>query len=130
MENHMNHKGKIPAKSMHTSHHKDMVKGMHANHHQHMVLDFKKRFIVSLILTVPILLLSPQIQNLLKIENVLRFPGDSYILFALSSAVFFYGGWPFLRGIYNELKSKQPGMMTLIALAIVTAYVYSSCNVT
>lgn len=117
MENHMNHKGKMPAKSM------------HMDHHQHMVSDFRKRFIVSAILTIPILLLSPLIQNLLRIENIFKFTGDIYILFALSSAVFFYGGWPFLKGIYSELKSKQPGMMTLIALAIVVAYVYSSAVV-
>ena len=94
-----------------------------------MVADFKKRFIVSAILTLPILLLSPLIQNLLKIEDIFQFPGDVYVLFALSSVVFFYGGWPFLKGIYNELKAKQPGMMTLIALAIVVAYVYSSAVV-
>ena len=94
-----------------------------------MVADFKKRFIVSAILTIPILLLSPLIQNLLKIEDIFKFPGDVYILFALSSVVFFYGGWPFLKGIYNELKAKQPGMMTLIALAIVVAYIYSSAVV-
>jgi Cu2+-exporting ATPase len=117
MENHMNHKGKMPAK------------GMHMDHHQHMVSDFRKRFIVSAILTIPILLLSPLIQNLLRIENIFKFTGDIYILFALSSAVFFYGGWPFLKGICSELKSKQPGMMTIIALAIVVAYVYSSAVV-
>ena len=99
------------------------------NRHQHMVADFKKRFIVSAILTIPILLLSPLIQNLLKIEDIFKFPGDIYVLFVLSSVVFFYGGWPFLKGIYNELKAKQPGMMTLIALAIVVAYIYSSAVV-
>ena len=111
--------------------HKEMIKkkSMQMNHHQHMVADFRKRFIVSIILTIPILLLSPLIQSLLKIENILSFNGDAYVLFALSSAVFFYGGWPFLKGIVNEIKSKQPGMMTLIALAIVVAYVYSSAVV-
>ncbi len=104
-------------------------KGMDMNHHQHMVADFRKRFIVSIVLTIPILLLSPLIQGLLRIENVLSFTGDSYVLFALSTIVFFYGGWPFLKGIYNEIKAKQPGMMTLIALAIVVAYVYSSAVV-
>ena len=117
MENHMKHKEKMP------------MKGMHMGHHQHIVADFRKRFIVSIILTIPILLLSPLIQNLLKIENSLQFTGDVYVLFVLSSIVFFYGGWPFLKGIYNEIKSKQPGMMTLIALAIVVAYVYSSAIV-
>jgi Cu2+-exporting ATPase len=117
MDSHMNQKAMMPKKSM------------HMDHHQHMVADFRKRFIVSAILTIPILLLSPLIQNLLGIENILKFPGDSYVLFGLSSVVFFYGGWPFLKGIYNELKSRQPGMMTLIALAITVAYVYSSAVV-
>lgn len=114
MESHKNHKEKMPEKSM------------QMNHHQHMVADFRKRFIVSAILTIPILLLSTLIQNLLRLENILQFTGDAYVLFGLSSVVFFYGGWPFLKGIYNELKSRQPGMMTLIALAITVSYVYSS----
>ncbi len=59
----------------------------------------------------------------------LSFPGDMYILFVFSSIVFFYGGYPFLKGIYDELKKKQPGMMTLIAVAITTAYAYSSAIV-
>ncbi len=99
------------------------------NHHQHMVADFRKRFIVSIIIAIPVLLLSPLIQTFLRLENIIRFPGDSYVLFGLSSIIFFYGGWPFLKGLYNELRSKQPGMMTLIGLAITVAYVYSSAVV-
>lgn len=101
----------------------------HHNHHQHMVSDFKKRFIVSIILTVPVLLLSSTIQKFLRLGSILKFPGDEYVLFALSTIVFFYGGWPFLKGLFNELKSKQPGMMTLIGLAISVAYIYSSAVV-
>jgi Cu2+-exporting ATPase len=71
----------------------------HAGHHAHMVADFRRRFWVSLILTVPILLLSPLIQRFLGLEGVISFTGDSYVLFVLSSGVFFYGGWPFLMGI-------------------------------
>lgn len=96
----------------------------HHDHHAHMVEDFKKRFYISLILTIPILILSPMIQMFLGVDW--RFIGDMYILFALSSVVFFYGGWPFLTGAKDELKDKTPGMMTLISLAIVVAYVYSS----
>jgi len=92
----------------------------------HMVADFRKRFIVSIIITIPVLLLSPLIQGFLNIEEFVKFSGDMYVLFALSTVIFFYGGWPFLKGLYNELKSKQPGMMTLIGLAIIVAYVYSS----
>jgi len=99
------------------------------DHHQHMVADFRKRFIVSIIITIPVLLLSPLIQSFLRLENIIKFPGNTYVLFGLSSIIFFYGGWPFLKGIYNELKSRQPGMMTLIGLAIIVAYVYSSAVV-
>ncbi|OGD35356.1 copper-translocating P-type ATPase, partial [Candidatus Atribacteria bacterium RBG_16_35_8] len=91
--------------------------------------DFKKRFIVSSILTIPVLLLSELIQRFLRLEDILKFPGDKYVLFVLSSVIFFYGGWPFLKGTYNELKSKLPGMMTLIGLAISVAYIYSSAVV-
>ena len=91
----------------------------------HMVRDYKKRFLVSLILTIPILILSPTIQEFLGLEK-LRFVGDLYILFILSSSVFFYGGFPFLKGLKDELNQKQPGMMTLIGLAISVAYIYSS----
>lgn len=96
----------------------------HGGHHTHMVGDFKKRFYISLIITFPILFLSPMIQMFLSVNW--RFNGDMYILFALSTFVFFYGGWPFLTGAKDELKLKTPGMMTLITLAIVVAYVYSS----
>ncbi|WP_379167220.1 copper-translocating P-type ATPase [Paenibacillus roseus] len=89
-----------------------------------MVDDFKKRFYISLVVTIPILLLSPMIQMFLNVDW--RFSGDMWILFALSSFVFFYGGWPFLKGAVDELKEKLPGMMTLISLAIVVAYLYSS----
>ncbi|MDN3506512.1 MAG: copper-translocating P-type ATPase [Simkaniaceae bacterium] len=101
-------------------------KGVHEGHHEHMVQDFKRRFWISLILTIPILILSPMIQAFLGLKTLLSFPGDIYFLFAISSGVFFYGGWPFLRGLYDELKSKSPGMMTLIAIAIIVAYLYSS----
>jgi Cu2+-exporting ATPase len=108
-----------------------MAGGEHAHHggHASMIADFRRRFWVSLVLTVPILLLSGQIQQWLGLGRALEFPGSGYVLFVLSSFVFFYGGWPFLKGIYDELKSRRPGMMTLIAMAITTAYVYSSATV-
>jgi len=99
----------------------------HHQHHEQMIMDFKRRFIVSLILTAPILILSPLIQRLIGYD--LTFTGDKYLLFLLASAVFFYGGYPFLKGILAELKGKQPGMMTLIAVAISVAYFYSSAVV-
>ncbi|KUO49740.1 MAG: ATPase [Desulfitibacter sp. BRH_c19] len=101
--------------------------GEHKNHHQHMLEEFKKRLLVCMVLTIPILILSPMIQQFLVFE--ISFHGDIYLLFTLASAVFFYGGWPFLRESVKELKKKEPGMMTLIALAITVSYVYSSVTV-
>ncbi len=101
----------------------------HDSHHEHMVADFKKRFWISLVLTLPVLALSPMIQKVFGFKQEFHVPGDLYILFILSSAVFFYGGWPFLKGLFEELRKRQPGMMTLITLAITSAYVYSSAVV-
>ena len=99
------------------------------NHHAHMAADFRKRFWISLILTLPILVLSPMLQKLAGLWEAIHFSGDIYVLFAISSAVFWYGGWPFLKGLFAELKSRQPGMMILISVAISTAYFYSSAVV-
>lgn len=99
----------------------------HSSHHAHMVEDFKKRFYISILITIPVLILSPMLQGFVNID--LRFTGDLYILFALSTFIFFYGGWPFLTGAWSELKDRNPGMMTLIGLAIVVAYGYSSLTV-
>jgi P-type Cu2+ transporter len=101
----------------------------HHDHHAHMALDFQKRFWISLVLTLPILVLSPMLQTLVGLRDAIRFSGDVYVLFGLSSAVFWYGGWPFLKGFLEELKSRRPGMMTLISVAVATAYLYSSAVV-
>jgi len=101
----------------------------HHDHHAHMVADFRRRFWISLVITIPILLLSPMIQGFLGLREALSFPGELYLLFALSSFVFFYGGYPFLKGIFDELRSAKPGMMTLIAIAISVAYIYSGAVV-
>lgn len=95
--------------------------------HQKMLDDFKKRFKISLVITVPILVLSPMIQSFFG--YTLEFTGSKYLLFLLSTVIFFYGGWPFLSGLKDELSDKNPGMMTLIALAISVAYFYSSAVV-
>lgn len=113
--------------SEHQTNNKSDHQNGHHDHHAMMIEDFKKRFWVSLVLTVPILALSHMIQQLLGFE--LTFFGDQYVLFGLSTIVFFYGGWPFLKGLWDELKDKNPGMMTLIAVAITVAYVYSSAVV-
>ena len=99
---------------------------VHGRHNEQMVSDFRRRFWISLIITVPILLLSPLIQGFLGLGNIIRFNGDIYLLWTLSSVVFFYGGYPFLKGLFDELRSAKPGMMTLIGLAITVAYAYSS----
>jgi Cu2+-exporting ATPase len=105
-------------------HHGQHGGGKHASHHAMMIEDFKRRLLVSGALTIPILILSPMIQEWAGVS--LRFPGDLLLLFLLSSIVFFYGGYPFYRGLYDELKARQPGMMTLIGVAIINAYAYSS----
>lgn len=116
---HKMHEGK----DKHKSH--DMQGGHGGmDHHAMMVRDFKKRFFVSLVLTVPILLLSPMIQSFMGVSW--RFPGDTYILFALATVLFIYGGKPFIVGAADELKRRSPAMMMLIALAIFVAYIYSS----
>ncbi|MBW0161744.1 MAG: heavy metal translocating P-type ATPase, partial [Sediminibacterium sp.] len=98
---------------------------MHGGHEAHSsgIADFKKRFYVVLILTVPIMLLSEMIQHWLNID--ISFAGSNYVLLILSSVVFFYGGWPFLKGLTGEMRAKNPGMMTLVAFAISIAYIYS-----
>jgi len=101
----------------------------HLAHHEHMVKDFRKRFWVSFILTIPVLFLSPLIQKLLNIQNAVNFTGDKYLLFILASIVFFYGALPFLKGLFREVGKGQPGMMTLISVAISAAYFYSSAVV-
>lgn len=103
--------------------------GDHAGHDHHamMIDDFKKRFYVVLVLTIPIMLLSEMIQHWLNIH--IGFSGSQYVLLILSSVVFFYGGWPFLKGWFDEMKTWKPGMMTLIGFAITVAYVYSVATV-
>ncbi|MGC9453250.1 MAG: copper-translocating P-type ATPase [Phycisphaerae bacterium] len=103
--------------------------GRHSSHHAHMLADFRRRFWVSLVLTVPVLVLSPLIQDLLGVREMLRFRGDAYVQWVPATAIFIYGGRPFLAGLVDELRKKSPGMMTLIALAVSVAYIYSSAVV-
>ena len=88
--------------------------------HAHMVDDFRRRFWVSLALTLPIVILSPMLQMWAGLGDALRFPGDSYLLFLLSTVVYIHGGSTFLRGLADELRGRKPGMMTLVAVAIST----------
>ena len=104
-------------KSDHSGHHEPgkMKKSSdeHRNHHEHghnhhrmMIADFKRRFWVSMILTIPVLLLSPMIQSWLGLDWA--FSGDKYLMFGLSSIIYFYGGYPFLKGLSDELGKDHP----------------------
>ncbi|WP_318531534.1 hypothetical protein [Methanohalophilus profundi] len=98
------------------------------SHHAMMLEDFRKRFFVSVVFTIPVLFLSPIIRQGLESAGVSlpTIAGASYLLFAFSTLIFFYGGKPFLTELVSELRSRQPGMMTLIAVAISVTYIYSS----
>ena len=101
---------------------------IHSGHdHNKMIADFRNRFFVVLALTILILLLSEMIQHWLGIH--ISFSGSQYVLFALSTVVFLYGGYPFLSGLFHEIKGKEPGMMTLIGFAITIAFAYSVATV-
>jgi len=95
----------------------------HDKHAGHQTHDFLKRFWICLILTIPVLLLSHMVQDWLNFS--IRFQGDKYVLLALGTIIYFYGGMPFLKGLVTEIRNNAIGMMTLVALAITVAYVYS-----
>ncbi|AEV31507.1 copper/silver-translocating P-type ATPase,heavy metal-translocating P-type ATPase, Cd/Co/Hg/Pb/Zn-transporting [Owenweeksia hongkongensis DSM 17368] len=102
----------------HSDHH-------HEGHdHNAMINDFKKRLWICLVLTVPVLLFSPMLQDLLGFS--ISFMGMTYVSVALATIIYVYGGWPFLKGLVSDLKAGGPGMMTLIAIAISVAWVYST----
>jgi Cu2+-exporting ATPase len=115
-------KGKMDSKQHGYGGYQDQI-----SHHKMMIEDYKKRFIFSLIFTIPVLVLSPLIQSFFGVTLV--FFGSMYVLLTLASLIFFYGGWPFLKGIFIEVKNKSLGMMTLIAVAISVAYFYSAAVV-
>ncbi len=127
-------KGHEPMHDMHSmseAHKVADVKVAHPGHenrghqgHQGMLDDFKRRLIWSLVLTVPVLALSPAIQEFFSFN--LEVPGSNYILFALSTLIYIYGGYPFLKGFAQEIRDRNPGMMTLVAVAISVAYFYSA----
>jgi Cu2+-exporting ATPase len=119
-EHHASHEHMKHEKNMNMKH--DVEKDTHV-HHQMMIKEYKRRFIVSTILTIPILVLDPLIQEVLGFS--IRFYGQGYLLFLLASIVYGYGGLPFLKGLVSELRKRTPGMMILIGVAISTAYLYS-----
>jgi Cu2+-exporting ATPase len=99
--------------------------GAHAGHGD-MVADFRRRFWVCLVLTIPVLVLSPMVRDFLGQGMAPLFAAEEWVALALSSIIYFWGGWPFLTGALPEVRSGRPGMMTLVALAISTAYFYSA----
>ncbi len=98
----------------------------HHDHHQMMVDDFRHRFWICAALTIPVLLLSPMVQRWLGIGEILPTSIGIWVLLALSSFVYVYGGLPFLKGSVEELRAGNPGMMTLVGTAITVAFVYSA----
>ena len=108
----------------HHENHKDQ--DMHARHDKHAghhTEDFLKRFWICILITIPVLLLSHMIQDWFGFD--IQFDGDKYVLLALSTFLYVYGGMPFLKGMAREIKDKAIGMMTLVALAISVAFIYS-----
>ena len=114
-QNHMNHSNHMHHDN-HESHHHHSG---HAHHHG----NFKVKFFVSLIFAIPIILLSPMMGVNLPFQ--FTFPGSEWVVLILSTILFFYGGKPFLSGGKDEIATKKPGMMTLVALGISVAYIYS-----
>src|SRR5436309_16393 len=92
----------------------------HAGHHTH---DFLRRFWVCMAVTIPVLLLSQMIQQWFGLE--IMFAGEKYVLLLLSTFIYVYGGMPFLKGLISEVRDNAIGMMTLVAVAITVAFVYS-----
>lgn len=113
-QNHMNH-----SNQMHHDNHASHHHSGHAHHHG----NFKVKFFVSLIFAIPIILLSPMMGVNLPFQ--FTFPGSEWVVLILSTILFFYGGKPFLSGGKDEIATKKPGMMTLVALGISVAYIYS-----
>lgn len=96
---------------------------MHNKHAGHHTDDFLKRFWVCLALTIPVLLLSEMIQHWFGFH--IDFAGKNYVLLFLGTIIYFFGGMPFLTGMVREIRYRNIGMMTLVALAISVAYFYS-----
>lgn len=107
----------------HAHEHESHDHSSHDKHAGHHIADFWKRFVICSVATLPVLVLSPMLQHLLGFS--VSFPGDKYLLALLSSFIFFYGGYPFLKGLYDEVRDKAVGMMTLIGVAVSVAWAYS-----
>ena len=122
-EEHPGHTGQEHAGGDHDHHDDHHVHG-HGEHAGHSTAMFKNRFWLSLILSVPVVIFSPMLADMLGYQ-IPEFPGSTWIAPILGTIIFFYGGMPFLKGGWTELTSRQPGMMLLITMAITVAFVAS-----
>ncbi len=140
----MDHGSQTAEQAMHSGHHHDERHDQHTEHTQHDSHQdhadhedhaghqdhagheemFRKRFWVVLVLSIPVLIFSPTIQGWFGYETP-EFPGSQLIVPVLAIVVFIYGGLPFIRMAIPEIQARQPGMMTLISLAITVAFTYS-----
>jgi Cu2+-exporting ATPase len=125
--------GRDPEPSRHAPHHdhsdhRPAAHGAHRGHDKHAghsAAMFRDKFWVSLLLTLPTLVWGHMLQNAFGYHAPM-FPGSRWIPAVFGTAVFAYGGWPFIQGAWRELKDRLPGMMTLIALAISVSFVFSA----
>jgi len=111
----------------HQGDHKEHGGHDHTEHHAMMAADFKRRFFIALIVSIPILILSPTIQDWFGF-SIAQFPGDKFVLFGLASIIALYTAWPFYTNGWDELKEKQLGMMVLVSLAVLSGYLYSAAT--
>jgi Cu2+-exporting ATPase len=128
LHNHRHHQHDHQSQDAHAPHprksaHDDAHAG-HDKHAGHSVAMFRNKFWLTLVLAVPAVIWSGMIQQWFG-YTAPRFAGSEYIAAVFGTAVYFYGGWPFLQGGYQELRNRLPGMMTLISLAITVAFLYS-----
>jgi Cu2+-exporting ATPase len=114
---------------MHEGHHAHLTHhgtaaAPHDKHAGHTPEIFRRRLVVSLLLTLPILYFSHELQQWLRFEAV-RFPGSEWVTPVFAVVLYAYGGWVFIEGAWQELRARAPGMMALVAMAITVAFVYS-----
>ncbi len=96
----------------------------HSNHHAMMAHDFKRRFFIALAISIPVLALSPSIQQWFGFD-IPSFTGDQYVLFILASVIALYTAWPFYTHAKDEITDRELGMMTLVSIAVLSGYLYS-----
>ncbi|MFL2062307.1 heavy metal translocating P-type ATPase [Latilactobacillus sakei] len=122
MKMHNHEMGEMDMHDMHDMDHDHGDMMMHGGHMMHMG-NLKQKFWVSLVATIPIIILSPFMG--IKLPFQTTFPGSDWLVLLLATFLFFYGGAPFLKGAKGELAEKNPAMMTLIAMGITVSYGYS-----